>query len=163
MTTTTPSTSAPVDATDQYHIGIVADDPTAVMDDLSTLFGYEWAEQIGGSVEVELPGGLATIDLRAWYSTTAPQLEVVQSIPGTVWIPAAGSGVHHIGYWVDDVAAASTALVDAGYTLEVKGLRADGSTPWAYLRGPEGPRVELVSTQMRPVMDAYFANGRVSS
>ena len=40
------------------------------------------------------------------YSKSEPRLEIIQSIPGTVWEPA-DSGVHHIGYWSDDVGQTS--------------------------------------------------------
>jgi hypothetical protein len=152
---------------DQFHAGIVVDDPAAVMAELSASFGYEWCDQIGGIVSVELPEGEIKIDLRAWYSRSErsePRIEIVQSIPGSVvWTPAEGSGIHHLGYWVADVAARSAVLEEAGYQLEARGVRPGGIPYWAYLRHPSGIRVELVSTGMRPIMESYFENGTVQS
>jgi hypothetical protein len=108
---------SPLSAADQYHVGIVADDPAATMAQLTQILGYEWCDQIGGTITVALPGGDVTVEMRTWYSKTTPRLEVVQSHPGTVWTPAS-SGLHHFGYWVDDVAAAITTLEVNGYTFE---------------------------------------------
>ncbi|HEY6791160.1 MAG TPA: VOC family protein [Trebonia sp.] len=158
---------SPLSAADQYHVGIVADDPAATMAQLTQLLGYEWCDQIGGAITVALPGGDVTVEMRTWYSTTTPRLEVVQSHPGTVWT-AASSGLHHFGYWVDDVAATITALEARGYTFEAAGKRPDGAPYWAYLSasaasGPAGPRLEIVSRQLQPMMEHYFATGSVPS
>ena len=159
----TAESGAGMTAADQFHVGIVVDDPAATMSDLTALFGYEWADELGGVVSVSGPDGDGTITLQAWYSTSEPRLEIVQSVPGTVWTPAEGSGVHHLGYWVDDVAAGSAELERRGYPVEVVGRRPDGAAYWAYHRSPSGPRVELVSRSLRPTMESYFATGSVPS
>lgn len=148
---------------DQFHIGVIVDDPKSTMADLTALFGYEWCDEIGGSVTASLPTGDINIELRAWYSKSEPRLEIVQSIPGTVWTQVENSGIHHLGYWVDDVATASAALEARGYPVEVVGKRPDGAAYWAYHRSPSGPRIELVSRLLRPTMEGYFASGSVRS
>jgi len=124
-----------LDAEDHYHVGIVSDDPAATMARLTELLGYQWADPIGGPVSVSLPGADGkdgggedrdtTVEIRAWYSVTTPRLEVVQSIPGTVW-SRADSGLHHFGYWVDDVAATIEALEAEGYGREAVGKLPNG-------------------------------------
>lgn len=133
------------------------------MAELTRTQGYEWCEEIGGHVSVWLPDGPTEINLRAWYSKTVPHLEVVQAIPGTVWSPAAGSGIHHLGYWVEDVAYSLALLEAEGYVREAAGVRPDGQPYWAYLRHPEGIRVELVSQALQPTMERYFENGTVGA
>lgn len=157
-------------AVDQYHVGIVSDDPAATMAWLTGVLGCAWGEPLSGVITAALPGGDTTIEMRTWYSTTTPRLEVVQSHPGTVWSPA-DSGLHHMGYWVDDVPATITALQARGYEFEAAGKRPDGVPYWAYLhgpaeRGPAGagpavPRLEIVSRQLQPIMERYFATGKV--
>jgi hypothetical protein len=147
-------------AGDQYHVGIVVDDPAATMAQLTGLLGYEWADPIGGTITVSLPDGDTEIAMRAWYSKTTPRLEVVQSHPGTVW-SRADSGLHHFGYWVDDVTATISDLEKHGYSLEAAGKRPDGQPYWAYLSGPAGPRLEVVSRQLQPIMEHYFETGSV--
>lgn len=89
-------------AHDQFHVGIVVDDLDATLADLTGLFGYEWCPQLHIETPVVLPSGDTTLDLRFTYSSTVPRLEVIQSIPGSLWVPAPSSGVHHVGYWSDD-------------------------------------------------------------
>ena len=58
------------------------------------------------------------------YSRNAPRVEVIQSVPGTLWVPAVGSGIHHIGYWSDDIArdAAGNLAVSEPVTVVVKNV-----------------------------------------
>jgi hypothetical protein len=64
---------------------------------------------------------------------------------------------------VDDVAVGSAELERRGYAVEVVGRRPDGAAYWAYHRSPSGPRVELVSRQLRPTLEGHFATGSVPS
>jgi len=82
-------------------------------------------------------------------------MEVIQAVAGTLWMPAAGSGIHHLGYWSDDVAADSAALEAQGYALEAAGQ------VWAYHRSPAGPRIELVNRVVQPMLEQYWATGRM--
>jgi hypothetical protein len=144
-------------AEDQFHVGIVAEDFDTTRADLSALFGYQWCPEIGGPVPVRLATGATTVDLRCVYSTTAPRLEVVRAVPGTLWVPAAGSGIHHVGYWSDDVAADSDELDQRGYVAEVVGVRPDGAPFWAYHRSANGPRIELVARALQPTLEECWA------
>jgi hypothetical protein len=146
-----------MNASDQFHVGIVADDFETTLDNLSEMFGYVWCSEIGGPQPVTLPGGQQTIDLRFVYSKSEPRLEIIRSAPGTLWTPAAGSGVHHLGYWSDDPAADSARLEGKGYPREAAGIRPDGTVYWAYHRGPSGPRIELVSRDIQPGLEQYWA------
>ncbi|NUU20341.1 MAG: VOC family protein [Streptomycetaceae bacterium] len=135
---------------DQFHVGIVTDDLQATMDRLSSLFGYEWTEPMGGPTEVALPTGGAVLDFLCAYSTSAPRLEVVRHLPGTMWEPAPGSGIHHLGYWSDDVAADTAELERGGYVVEATRQGPDGKPFFAFLRGERGFRVELVTRAAEP-------------
>ena len=97
-----------------------------------------------------------TIPMKMVYSGSDPRLELLQTVPGTVWTPA-DSGVHHIGYWSDDVESDLATLESTGMTVEVKSYNPDGSGTllWAYAKGPAGPRIELVSRNMEPFI-AYW-------
>ncbi|MGW0021804.1 VOC family protein [Rhodococcus sp. NPDC003382] len=130
-------------AEDLFHLGIVADDPEATREEFTALFGYEWGPEVGGAVPVTLPAGDRTVELRCAYSITEPRLEVVRSVPGTLW--EAGGGIHHAGYWSDDVAADAAALVARGFVTEATRAGADGDLFFAFLRGTTGLRIELVT------------------
>ena len=131
-------------AEDQFHIGVVAADFEATMSTLSSVFGYQWGPEAGGPIAVTLPTGEAVLDLRCVFSTTEPRVEIVRSIPDTLWEPVAGSGIHHLGFWSDDVAADTAQLERYGYVVEA--ARAVSGTPFfAFLTGKSGVRIELVT------------------
>lgn len=144
-------------AADLYHVGLVADDVDATRDELSELFGYEWAPEISNPTPVCLAGADTTVDLRLVYSRTMPRIEIVRSVPGTVWTPVAGSGIHHMGYWSDDVEGDVAVLTDRGYAAEALGREPGGPTLWAYLHSAGRPRVELVSRAMQGPMEQSWA------
>ena len=141
---------------DQFHIGVIVDDLDAAIEQLTELFGYEWCPPLAVQTPVVLTDGEIMLDLRFTYSATTPRVELVQAIPGTLWVPAIGSGIHHVGYWSDDLPADSALLEAHGYLTEAKGVRPDGSAAWAYHRSPSGPRIELVSRQLQPGLEQYW-------
>jgi hypothetical protein len=157
-----------VKSSDQFHVGIVVDDIDAAAAELSAVFGYQWAEPLGGPVRVSLPGGGGdegegddvVLDLLSTYSMSTPRLELVRGVPGTLWEPVTGSGVHHLGYWSDDVAADSAELARRGHTVEAVGRRPDGTPYWAFHHSRSGPRVELVTRALQPVLEQYWATGK---
>jgi len=145
-----------VNGSDQFHTGIVTDDVDATLAELSSLFGYAWANEIAMAIPVTLPSGDAVIDLRMVYSRTTPRVEIVQAVPGTVWQPVAGSGIHHLGYWSDDVPGDGELLGRHGYELEATGKGADGVPTWAYLHRPGSPRIELVSRALQAGLEMMW-------
>jgi Glyoxalase/Bleomycin resistance protein/Dioxygenase superfamily len=142
---------------DQFHVGIVVDDLAAALEPLSSLFGYRWCAPTGGEVEVDLPTGAAVLEMMCTYSTTAPRLELVRGIPGTLWEPVPGSAIHHVGYWSDDVAGDTAALQDGGYVVEATRKSPGGGLFFAFLRSPTGPRTELVTRAAQPSLERYWA------
>jgi Glyoxalase/Bleomycin resistance protein/Dioxygenase superfamily len=149
-----------VRGTDQFHIGVVVDDLDGAMVELTEIFGYEWCAPLAVQTPVVLPDREMLLDLRFTYSAAAPRVELVQAVPDTLWVPAPGSGIHHAGYWSDDLSADSALLEARGYLTEAKGVRPDGTPAWAYHRSTSGPRIELVSRQLQPGMEQYWASGR---
>ena len=148
-------------AEDQFHTGIVVDDFEGSLATLTKLFGYEWCEEMGAEIPVTLADGVQMLNLRFAYSKTSPRVEIIRPVPGTLWMPAEGSGIHHLGYWSDDVAADASALEALGFAREAAGEGEDAVPYWTYHRTATGPRIELVSRAMQPVMEQYFATGKV--
>jgi hypothetical protein len=145
-------------AEDLFHVGIVTHDLEATQTQLSSLLGYEWGPEIGAPIEVTLPSGLVTVEVRCAFSITTPRLEVVRSVPGTFWEPTEGSGVHHAGYWSDDVDADAAELVSQGYVTEATRSGPDGSLFFAFLRSDTGYRMELVTRAAEPHMQQCWAH-----
>ncbi len=142
-------------AEDLFHFGIVADDPGAARDELSELLGYSWGPQVGGPVPVKLPTGDAVVTLECSYSVTTPRIEVVASVPGTMW--QSTSGVHHLGYWSDDVDADCAELERQGYSVEATRAAPGGGLFFAFARSRTGLLVELVTRAAEPGLSGCWA------
>ena len=139
-----------INAQDQFHIGIRVPDHDIAMDELGSGLNVTWAEA-RDTAEQALwtpETGLQHHHLRYTYSAEGPQhLELLQGPPGSFWDGVDAPGAHHIGIWVDDVAAETSALVDAGWTL--RGAQKDpnegeGYGVFSYIAPPSGFLVELV-------------------
>ena len=141
-----------------YHTGIVVDDLEAAMEWLATVGGYTWTDVVSVEQQTVTPEGDVTIPMKMVYSGADPRLELLQTVPGTVWTPS-DSGVHHIGYWSDDVESDLSTLTSSGMSVEVKSYNPDGSGTllWAYAKGPLRPRIELVSRSMEPFIAHWWA------
>ncbi|MCA2318604.1 VOC family protein [Mycobacterium intracellulare] len=145
-------------ADDLYHCGLVVEDFDAEMAFLTDVVGHRWTQAFEVDQTVELDGRVDTIPLRLAFSLTEPRLELVQAVPNTLWTPST-SGLHHLGYWSDDIDDDIAALRENHFAVEGRGLTPEGETLWAYCKGPIGPRIELVNRVMQPVMESFFAMG----
>lgn len=144
---------------DLYHTGIVVEEFEGALARLTDAAGYRWCEEAAVEQTVWTPGGDETVPIRFAYSMSEPRVEVIEAVPGTVWTPS-DSGIHHLGYWSEAVDRDLDRLVGLGMEIEVKSVLPDGSTLWAYCRETWGPRVELVSRSLEPMMTTWFATGR---
>ena len=142
-----------------YHSGIVVEDFDATLEWFTRVAGYQWGELFAGDVTVSTPAGDVVVPMRIAYSVDEPRLEILQAAEGTLWMPA-DSGVHHLGYWSDDVDADLATLLAEGLTLEAVAPMPDGSALWAYCKPPTGPRIELVSRVIEPALTEMFAAAR---
>ncbi|MFN8040912.1 MAG: VOC family protein [Acidimicrobiales bacterium] len=144
-----------------YHVGIVVPDLAAARVRLTEQLGVTWGpvlhldatdQRTGDGTDVVVPTTMC-------HSTGEPCLELIQEVPGTVWVCNAHSNLHHIGFWSDDLAGDSTGLAAAGCPLQLCGR--DGTVApaaFAYHRDDElGVRVELVDAAMRSTMAFLFA------
>jgi hypothetical protein len=144
----------PVNASDQFHAGVVVDNLEAAMTDLTDLLGYEWCPTLTVPLPVRFPTEERTVELTFTYSVSTPRLELVATVPGTLWSPVAG--VHHVGYWSDDLEADGRLLVQRGYSMEAIGVAGNGSALWSYHRKANGFRVELVNRDLQSFLEKYW-------
>ncbi|GAA3219638.1 hypothetical protein GCM10010468_43810 [Actinocorallia longicatena] len=107
---------------------------------------------------MRLPGGDVDLELRCSYSLSVPRLEVVRSVPGTLW--EAAYGIHHVGYWSDDVAADVAELTGHGFVTEATRPAPGGGLHFAFLRSAAtGFRVELVTRLAQPGLERVWNAG----
>ena len=87
-------------------------------------------------------------------------IELVEGSGGSVWDAGEVPGTHHIGVWVDDVDAEADRLISLGWSLEAcrSDPEADGTHGiFAYLQPPSGLLVEVVSREIQPYFEAWWA------
>ena len=138
-------TTTPLRPSDLYHTGLVFEDVEAATQRLGAAGGYTFTPTIESEIKVRLASGTTTLGFAFAYSLEAPHIEIVRAVPGTLWTPAARNAPHHLGYWVDDVAATCRQMTEAGYELEACAEDDSGEpTSFAYFISPDGIRLEVV-------------------
>ena len=152
-----------IDMGEAFHVGVRVADLDAAMQQLGPALGVRWAEPRDRDDQpVWTPGGgLERVPLRFCYSVEGPMhIELLESSGGSVWDAGDAPGTHHIGVWVDDVDAESERLISLGWSLEAcrSDPGADGTHGiFAYLQPPTGLLVEVVSREIQPVFEAWWA------
>jgi glyoxalase/bleomycin resistance protein/dioxygenase superfamily protein len=142
-----------------YHVGIVVPDIGAAQVELSDQLGVTWGPVLrldavdyrdGSGEDIVLPTAMC-------YSVESPHLELIEEVPGSVWVRNEHSNLHHIGFWSDDLPHDSARLAGSGCPLQLCG-RAGLQAPvsFAYHRNDLGVRVEVVDATMREAMAFLF-------
>jgi hypothetical protein len=138
---------------DIWHIGMAVPELERGMVDVGRAFGLTWRPVHERATTVHDESGAAhEILCRFTFSTGSPfAIEMWQAIPGTPLATPESGILHHIGYWVQDLA------------LEVERLEGDGfsclmSGPsLAIHRGPGGLMLEPCDEQRdRPFLRDLF-------
>jgi catechol 2,3-dioxygenase-like lactoylglutathione lyase family enzyme len=134
---------------DCYHVGLVVDDIATAAARLTATAGYRWTKPVESTLRVTTADGDTEVPFRFVYSVQAPHLELIQEVPGTIWTTPPGGAAHHVGYWVDDIAAAAAQLERAGYRLEAR-PSGDTLATFAYYTDSSGVRIEIVDRALFP-------------
>jgi catechol 2,3-dioxygenase-like lactoylglutathione lyase family enzyme len=135
--------------TDLYHVGLIVDDIDAAAKRLTAASGYGWTKPVEYTLAVTTADGDYEVPFKFIYSLQAPHLELIQQVPGTIWTGLPDAAAHHLGYWVDDLAATAAALEDAGYRQEARPA-GDELSMFAYYTDSAGVRIEIVDRALFP-------------
>lgn len=139
---------------DVTHVAIVVDDLSLAMDRYARSLGVGWAVPWTGAIPVVVDGEPAEPEVRFTYSIEGPpHLELIEGIEDTVW--QRGNGLHHAGFWSDDVEGEADGLAATGWEVETR----SPSWDFAYLRSADGARIELTDRSARPRFAAWLAGG----
>ncbi|MGE5293100.1 MAG: VOC family protein [Micromonosporaceae bacterium] len=137
-----------------FEVGYTVANLSQAMTQLSNTMGLQWGPVQGETLNIQLANGrVAPITLTATVSVQGPPyVELVRAVPGVYpWNATATSSPSHFGYAVHNLAAASDALVAAGFpriaTVAVPGQDA---AIFAYHRGPGGMTIELIDAAFAP-------------
>jgi catechol 2,3-dioxygenase-like lactoylglutathione lyase family enzyme len=123
-----------------WHIGIAVPDLEKGQRELGEVFGLRWRPvRVRRLTLTDEAGHNYDVECHVAFSLGGPfAVEVWQAIAGTPLDMPAGGGVHHIGYWLDDVAAEAKRLDSLGYPSFATAAGAP-----LLNRGPAGTLVEL--------------------
>ncbi len=151
-----------------FHVGLLVDDLDAAMDEIGESAGVTWATPRDWPMDVWLPDhGPISMDIRLTFSRQAQggvRLEIIQGSPGTPVDPAQGTGVHHLGYFVEDPGAETERLLANGGTLVMSAAPPDeGYGRFTYVRTASGMLVEPVALSSRERFEAWWAGGELRS
>lgn len=136
-----------------YHTGIVVRDLEAAMRDFSDATGIRWRASGSMVVPVWHLGEDLDIPFSAVYSLDGPHyLELVQEVPGTVWVCPGDGHVHHLGYWSDDLEATAADLEGRGFARVASSTMGGDRMVFTYHRRGTGPLIEHVSTSIKSLV-----------
>lgn len=147
-----------------FHVGLRVTDLRSAMDELGAAWGVEWCSVRDWPMDIWFPGvGYTSMEIALSFSTTGPvRLELIQGSPGTPLDPADGTGVHHMGYWVEDPAAETERLLAQGWELVMAAAAPeDGYGRFTYVRSPAGLLVEPVAVANRERFEQWWAGGEL--
>ena len=145
-----------------YHLGVRVPDIQVAMTEMGAALNVTWAQLQERQQPIWTPDrGEQIVPLLFTYSCEGPQhVELLQGTPDTFWDGRQQPGAHHVGVWVDDVAAETEALVAAGWALVGAGRKpSDGYGMYTYLAPPSGLIVELVNSAALPMFERWWAGG----
>jgi hypothetical protein len=144
-------------------VGFVVPDLAAAMAALGPALGVEWTTVTRSTRRVRTDAGEQILSFVVTYSVQGPpHLELVESIPGTLWEAGEGPRLHHLGVWSDDVRADSETLGAAGLARLAAGLTDGDTWRWAYHANPVGGLLELVTSSQQGALAERIAGGRAS-
>lgn len=127
----------PVDGASYFHVGYGVDDLDRAQAELGAGLGLDWGPTVTATV-LGRP-------LRIAVSRQGPPYhELIEAPAGSPWLPAAGLGMVHLGFWSRDLPGDRDRMLARGYEIGVDGT-VEGY-PFVYLRPRgAGPWIELTS------------------
>jgi hypothetical protein len=138
-----------------FHVGLIVPKLEPALAELTALLGITWRDTFEGEVPVHLTDtGEETLPLRLAYSQEHPYLEVIEGVAGTPWaLSERGSNLHHLGFYVEDLASESERVTRGFCPAEVCGLGPGGERPVNFsYHARDGLRIELVDVATRAFM-----------
>ena len=147
-----------IEPADLFEYALIVPDLEKAMQHFHDAFGYTFSPILEGVLPMrDGAGNESEPPFRAVVTREFPHVELVEAQPGTSLVPPNGTGLHHVGYYVDDLAGEAERLVKLGFTYDSGGL-VNGESPdgWVYLRMPDDTIIELVDRNRIPLRKAWI-------
>jgi hypothetical protein len=130
-----------------YHVAFAVPDLEAAMEEMGPALGLHWRPvQEGPYTVTDAEGVTHEIPVRVTYSVEGPPaIEIFEARPGTPLAAPAGTALHHLGFWVDDLVGECERLGSQGWPLSSASYDDQGRiVRGAFHRCPFGPSLELL-------------------
>jgi hypothetical protein len=144
---------------DLAHVGVIVPNLEAGRDRLSEFVGVEWGPVSEARVLAVNGASRQWVTLRVCFSTGAPGIELLEEVPGTVWVCNEHSNLHHVSFFADELVRESDRLDAARCPLEYAIVSGEGPPILAYHRDALGVRIELVSSAVRSNIEQHRSPG----
>jgi hypothetical protein len=141
-----------------FHVAFAVLDLEEAMGELSARLGVAWRSVTDGSFPMRgASGAVRELPMRFVYSAGGPPaIELFEAVPDSPFA-ATPSGFHHLGYWVEDLPAASGDLERGGWPCLATLAEGPDPSRFAVHRSPLGFCVELLDQGFdRPWMRDLF-------
>ena len=143
-----------------FHSALIVPELHSSLEQLSRAFGLQWSSIRESETAVWTPDGRVDLVFRGAFSKPGPtRIEIIESIPGTLWSATDDLVLHHVSFWSSDLVADSRALADEGFPIMATSWGDDGETPtlFTYHRQGLGPYMELLDENERPHYEEWWA------
>jgi hypothetical protein len=143
-----------------WHIGIAVPELDLGKKQLADVFGLSWRPvRVRELTLTDANGQQRDVTCHVAFSVGGPfAVEVWQAIPGTPLDAPPSGGVHHIGYWTDDIAAEAGRLDALGYP----GFATAGTVP-LLRHGPAESRLRSSASTKATCLSALRRGSRFRS
>jgi catechol 2,3-dioxygenase-like lactoylglutathione lyase family enzyme len=143
-----------------FHTGMIVQDLQSAIELYTLAFGMRFAEPLVTSGLMLTNDGLRNRTSWVTYSLDGPhRVELIEQADDAAWQTARGGPqVHHLGFWVDDLAGETERLEGLGFTFEVGGRDAHGDLAGVVYLANEvgGLLIELVDRVTAAQLVPYF-------
>lgn len=144
---------------DPYHVGLAVHDLDDAMRRFGEQFGIDRWALLASEVPSSYRGTETVAGIRSAFARQGALLiELVQPTSGMftakTFLEERGEGVYHLGYWVQDMAAAIERADTLGIGVDWM-FPTSGDPLAVYLDAKQtlGMHIEMVSPSMRPIID----------
>jgi len=144
-----------------HHVGAVVENLDTAMEIASRDLGVTWAPVQEGAPRVRTAAGEVVAEhLRFTYSVEGtPHLELIESLDARLWRPGPPGSLHHLGAFVEDLAAETARIIAGGLDLEFGGGADEQPEGFAYFLAPAAIRIELLDGRRRPDFERWLGGG----